>query len=197
MSPHPVAFRRDWNGNVETILSDGSSRKGDWMQLASGGRFYPMDPRPEEIHIEDIAHSLSMLNRFNGHASRPYSVAEHSVRVARLVPPDQRLAALLHDASEAYLADVPRPVKPYLPEYKEAEHAVEKAIAERFGLDYPWHPEIKRADNIMLATEARELMGDTSAWGLEESPIVEKVNMGWGWERAKQVFLDAFENYST
>lgn len=173
------------------------ARIGNWMSTHLGGRFYPMDPRPDEIHIEDIAHSLSMLNRFNGHASRPYSVAEHSVRVARLVPPPQRLAALLHDASEAYLADVPRPVKPYLPGYKEAEHAVERAIAERFGLDYPWHPEIKRADNIMLATEARELMGDTAEWGLEESPLAREVarNMGWHWYAAKQIFLSEFEKY--
>ena len=57
-------------------------RRGDWMQTHSGLRFYPLDPRPEDIRIEDIAHALPMICRFNGHCSRFYSVAEHSLNVA-------------------------------------------------------------------------------------------------------------------
>ena len=88
-----------------------SERVGDWIQTMSGVIFYPLDPRPEEIRIEDIAHALSHQCRFAGHCREFYSVAEHSVRVSRELPQEFMLWGLLHDASEAYLVDLPRPIK--------------------------------------------------------------------------------------
>lgn len=173
------------------------SRNGDWMQTYSGRQFWPIDPRPEDLEIEDIAHALSLLCRFNGHCLRFYSVAEHSVLVARLVPAELRLTALLHDASEAYIADVPRPLKPYLPGYKEAEEAVERAVAERYGTAYPMPVEIKRADNAMLAAEASHIMSQPPAsWTLPEPAAdIGRHWFGWSPERAEDEFLSAFVEF--
>jgi len=144
-------------------------RRGDWMQTHSGLRFYPLDPRPEDIRIEDIAHALSHICRFNGHCARFYSVAEHSIMVAREVyralachPRRDLLAltALLHDASEAYLCDVPRPLKRLneMTAYRDAERQTEIVLAEKFGLIFPLPALIKHADERALMTERRDLV---------------------------------------
>jgi hypothetical protein len=141
-------------------------RKGSWIQTYTGKQFWPLDPRPEEIVLEDIARALSHQCRFSGHTKYFYSVAEHSVNVARLLdkePEGTRLWGLLHDASEAYLVDVPRPVKWFLPQYKEAEELLHQAIAERFGLGWPIPDAVHHADNVMLATEAHHLLGPSPA----------------------------------
>ena len=83
-------------------------RKGDWMQTHSGIQFWPLDPRPEDILIEDIAHALSNQCRFAGHCCFHYSVAQHSVLVSENVPAQDAMWGLLHDAGEAYLVDLPR-----------------------------------------------------------------------------------------
>ena len=82
-------------------------RNGSWLQTYTGIQFWPLDPRPEEIDIQDIAHALSLLCRFNGHCQRFYSVAEHSVHVSTILAPEFGLWGLLHDAAEAYLSDIP------------------------------------------------------------------------------------------
>lgn len=109
-------------------------RAGDWVLMPSGRPFWPIDPRADEIDIEDIAFSLSHLCRFGGHCKRFYSVAEHSVYVSRLVSPEAALWGLLHDASEAYVGDMPRPLKRMLPEFVMMEGKVQQAVAERFSL---------------------------------------------------------------
>ena len=108
-----------------------SDRIGDWMCTASGVTFYPLDPRPEEIRIEDIAHSLALQCRFAGHCREFYSVAEHSVRGAQALRSigatvAMQAAFLLHDASEAYAVDLPRPIKRMMPNYKAMEKALER-----------------------------------------------------------------------
>jgi hypothetical protein len=135
-------------------------RVGDWIQTYSGVAFYPLDPRPDEIHIEDIAHALAMQCRFTGHVRRFYSVAEHSVRVSEVCDPNDALWGLLHDASEAYLIDVARPVKRMacMVPYREAEERLMQAIAERFGLAWPEPATVKHGDKCMLAIEARDMM---------------------------------------
>lgn len=148
------------------------ARKGDWMQTFTGRKFWPLDPRPEEVFIEDIAHSLSMQCRYAGHCQKFYSVAEHSVLVAQVIEPEFALYGLLHDAAEAYLVDVPRPVKPYLTGYAEAEDRVWRAICARFNLD-PDNKDaieaIKRADNAVLAAEQPILMPNPpEPWPLPE-----------------------------
>src|SRR5271166_4350924 len=122
-------------------------------------KFFPYDPRPEQICIEDIAHGLSMLCRFVGQCRFFFSVAEHSIAVARLLPANLKLFGLLHDASEAYLADLPRPVKAGLPEYKAIETNVERVIAEKFELPFPMPPEVKAADQALLKDEVFSFFG--------------------------------------
>jgi hypothetical protein len=138
-------------------------RKGDFIQTYTGKQFWPMDPRPGEVDIRDIAHALSMQCRYAGHCLSFYSVAEHSIHVYRYLvaanaSPDVRLAGLLHDASEAYLVDVPRPVKPHLKGYYEAEEAVMQAVFEAFGLSGGIPGPVKYADNSILLDERAQNM---------------------------------------
>lgn len=170
-------------------------RKGDWIQTHNGVSFYPLDPQIEDIQIEDIAHSLSMQCRFNGHITDFYSVAEHCVHASFCVEED-KLEALLHDASEAYICDIPRPIKPMLSEYKEIEKNIERKIAEKFRLQYPWSDEIKSTDNYMLFLEAHELMNYTPknwTFGHYERPANKIELQCWTPQVAKQKFLKRFD----
>lgn len=196
------AFERglvvSWNTGSNVALVDGAeivpasvndARFGDWMQTYRGAPFWPMDPRPDEIHILDIAHSLSMLCRYNGHCVRFYSVAEHSVHVSRAVPQEHALWGLLHDASEAYLADVPRPVKPFLPGYKGAEGRLQLAIAERFGLPAAIPPEVHDADNRILVDEKEQAMLPSQReWSIPPFGIGARISF-WDPGRAEQEFM--------
>jgi hypothetical protein len=139
-----------------TITKNGD--RGDWIQTWGGGLFYPLDPQPEEIHIEDIAHALSLICRFNGHCDGFYSVAQHSIMIACMASPENALWGLLHDAAECYVADMPRPVKRCIPGYKEIEAGVELAVAQKFGLPEIMPPEIKELDHAMLALEANTVL---------------------------------------
>lgn len=133
------------------------ARKGDFIVTYTGKHFWPLDPQPEEIDIDDIAHALSIVNRWSGHSPIPYSVAVHSLHVAECCPEHLRLAGLLHDASEAYIADVARPVKKLLTGYQEIEDGIQRAVAQRFDLPsglVPLPVEVVQADLDMLVTEA-------------------------------------------
>jgi len=123
------------------------------IRTVSGKYINPLDPDPECILIEDIAHALSMQCRFGGHTKIFYSVAEHSMDVARRVWEVDKLAALLHDASEAYLMDIPSPVKSQIPNYKEAENRLMEVIAKKFGFEYPLPQMVKMADEKALVYE--------------------------------------------
>jgi len=148
----------------------------DWIQTFSGRKFHSLDPRPDDIFTEDIAHSLANLCRFNGHCLKYYSVAEHSVRVSRMLPDEFKLWGLLHDASEAYLTDLPRPVKRRLAEFNEIEERLQAAIAVRFELPWPMPDQVKHADNVLLATEARDLMAaPPEPWNLGVDPLPETI----------------------
>ncbi len=112
------------------------------------------NPTPEMICIEDIAHALAGIPRFAGHLNKYYSVAQHSIHCAERATPKNKLVALLHDASEAYMLDMPTPIKARLPEYKECEHNLMVVIAKKFGFVYPYNdPEIKVIDTIMVHLE--------------------------------------------
>lgn len=148
------------------------------MQTFTGKQFYPTRPRIEDIDIRDIAHALSLTCRYGGHVDRFYSVAEHCILMSLCVPPEYRLWALLHDATEAYVGDMVRPLKyqPGMEVYRETEDCLMSLIAEKYGLDgYQMPAEVKEADNRILLNERRTLMGATpAAWaveGLEPLPI--------------------------
>jgi len=145
--------------------------RGNWMQTVSGRRYYPIDPRPEEVYIEDIAKGLSMMCRYNGQVPFFYSVAEHSVLVSYCVPKEHALQALLHDATEAYIADIIRPVKAHLTNYKELEERNWFAIADRFGVPREFHPSVKQADDAVLLAEKAVLMPvDLGRWDVPGEP---------------------------
>jgi hypothetical protein len=172
----------------------GVAERGDWIQTATGRPFWPIDPRPEDIDIEDIAHALSMLCRFGGHCLRFYSVAEHSVLLSRHVAPEHKLWALLHDASEAYLVDVPRPLKPFLRGYREAEGKIMAAVCDRYGLAPEMPAAVKAADTSLLMDEAAQNMSrPLVAWELKAPPLgvtLEYLDPS----EARKAFLCAFEN---
>jgi hypothetical protein len=173
-----------------------TERVGDWIQTFTGRQFWPLDPRADEIDIADIAHSLSMQCRYNGHCKRFYSVAEHSVQVCWSASPANKLVALLHDAGEAYLCDLPRPVKRSVTGYKEAEVVVERAIAERFGTPHPSPAEVHDLDaRICLDERAQIMVTPPAPWG---EPFASMKPIGvtlhcWPPEIAEKWFLHMFD----
>lgn len=173
-------------------------KTNDWIRTYSGDRFYFKDPKMGTRAIDDIAHALSNLCRYSGHVSRFYSVAEHSVYVSQIVEskskdPMDAYWGLMHDASEAYLTDLPTPLKRMLPDYIEMEIRTMEEITKTFGLD-PLMPQVvKQADHICLANEIRDLMGNPTDWTHVHQPheglVIEAVSP----ERAKAMFLARFK----
>lgn len=170
----------------------------DWFQTVTGKRFWPLDPRVEDLDIEDIAHGLSMKCRYGGHTLSFFSVAQHSIIVADIVErigSDRQLilTALMHDAAEAYSADVVRPIKVQMPQFKEIENKIEAVIAKKYGLIWPFPPIIKWADNTALNTERRDLLTKTEhAWNQHDAMILPGRIIPWPWHDAKHEFLAAF-----
>lgn len=142
--------------------------RGDWVCTFTGRKLYPLDPRVDEIAIEDIAHHLSNICRYGGAASRFYSVAEHSVIVSRYVPPELALEGLLHDASEYVLGDMVRPLKHSyeMAPYRAIERRWESAIAQRFDLrdDPGARAAVKAIDDQILADERAALLPLHNEW---------------------------------
>lgn len=174
--------------------NDNAPRLGDFMQVASGRKFWPLDPRSEEVFIEDIAHSLSLQCRYAGHCERFYSVAEHSVHLARHLRwqgVEVALWALLHDASEAYLVDIPRPVKGHLVGYKDAEAKVMAAVCQRFGLDPVMPPQVHEADNRIIGDELVNMV--PMAWHERYSDPLGVQIRCWYPAQAEEEFLATFE----
>ena len=163
-----------------------------WMQTVSGGVFSPFAPEPNSIKIEDIAHALSNICRYNGHTRVFYSVAQHSVLVSQHCPHEHRLSGLLHDGAEAYLADIVRPVKPYLPDYRHLEARLEKAISERFGVPHPMPAIVKEIDTRILHDERNQLMTKPPRdWNIPGEPLGIEIDP-WAPDRARQTFLREF-----
>ena len=128
------------------------------IKLADGGFFDLKNPGAgSPLTIQSAAVALSNICRFTGHVSRHYSVAQHSIVVALLVPEHLRYQALLHDITEAVLGDVASPLKALLPDYKEIEQAMYRKLAVQFGLPPEEHPLVKAADRRALDIERRLL----------------------------------------
>ena len=130
-----------------------------YFRSYGGKHVHPLSPAPGEIDIDDIARSLSHVCRFLGHVEEFFSVAQHSVLVSQLVPRADALWGLLHDAAEAYLCDLPSPVKrePQMEMYRVAEERLLACVAQKFGLAPEMPQSVKEADRILLATEFRDL----------------------------------------
>jgi hypothetical protein len=163
------------------------------MQTASGRQFWPMDPRPHEVFIEDIAHALAMICRFGGHCRRFYSVAEHSVLISRAAAPEHKLWALLHDAPEAYIGDTIRPLKKHLNGHRQAEQKIMRAICVRFNLHLELPASIKALDLAILMDERDQaMMVPPEPWDVDAAPLGVKLEF-WKPARAEREFLRAFK----
>jgi len=180
------------------------SKKDNWIQTFTGKKFYPFAPIVDDICIEDIAHSLSLICRFNGHCRCFYSVAQHSSYVSVLAGNyqeknikgfrDAAMIGLLHDAAEAYLGDIPSPIKSRLDE--KHEEIILKAIRSAFGLNIST-PEIdslvNRIDLEMLTTEKLNLMTDNLEWpGIKSMATKEFPICPQDPEKAEKAFLSRF-----
>ena len=175
-----------------------------WVQSYTGKQLFLENPDPRSIALEDIAHHLSLISRFNGAIKEPYSVAEHSVHVANLVYGKTQnrafgLIALLHDGCEAYLSDVSRPIKKLLPEYVRLEAQMKNCVYEAFqipnALLLQAHEVVSWGDNVALATEVRDLLAHPpiddwiSHYDVQADP---KVIVPVGHKRAKELFYETF-----
>jgi hypothetical protein len=157
---------------------------------STGKRFDLYEPDADLIDPRDISHSLSNLCRFNGHTREFYSVAQHCCMVADLVPEEDKLAALLHDGTEAFIGDMVRPLKEWMHAYQDVEHWIWERICTRFNLDLALPASVHHADLVALATERRDLMpADPAVWdcliGIE--PMAETIRP-WSATEARLTF---------
>lgn len=169
------------------------------FQTISGRELRPAQPRVEDFAIEDIAHGLSHACRFAGQVREFYSVAQHSVLVSHAMPRPLALWGLLHDASEAYISDVPSPVKVLeaLAGYRAIEALLQRTVYQAFGLTGDEPPELRQADLALRVLEARELLPPDAAArieagepeGLQLPPFAIKP---WTSSAAKVAFLKRF-----
>jgi len=167
----------------------------DWIHTFTGKKFRPLTPDPELIDVRDVAHALATQSRFGGHTSKFYSVAEHSVRVSLICPGRDALWGLLHDASEAYLKDMASPIKyaPGVEFYLAAERALMAAVAVKFSLPANEPESVRRADAVMLHTEARDLFppGSHVEWLNERMAQPNRISP-LNWQAAEAWFLERF-----
>jgi hypothetical protein len=180
-------------------VSYDQERVGDYIQVNSGRNFYVLDPRPEDISIVDIAHSLANLCRFTGHGDRFYSVGEHSIECARVArklgyTTLQQLYCLMHDASESVMNDLARPVKQNIPQYKELEDKVMSVMWKVTGLPKPTEEDyrlVKLVDNTLLVNELEQLMKRSDIHpDLEYEKVLVDLSVGYNAGQAKYPFLE-------
>lgn len=157
------------------------------IRTVSGIYVNIFDLKEEMICIEDIAHALAHQCRFGGHLPEFFSVAQHSYHCSLFAAQENKLAALLHDASEAYLMDIPRPIKSHLTNYKDLEDNVMKVIAKKFSFQYPLEKNIKEVDNAMLVSEWHQLMIKDCPMDIICYPPAQ----------AKEVFLQRFNDLTS
>lgn len=175
----------------------------DWLTETYTGKHIQLDPTQNWYDIKDIAHALSLICRFNGHCKFHYSVAQHSVYVAHRCPRPHAMQGLLHDAAEAYIGDLVKPVKGIIPTFKEIENGLLREILKQLdpGTTPLLHETVKEADITMLATEAYCLMpscGCGWAWEdtVEIAPVMQDVPQ-WTPEKAEKEFLYHYELYKS
>ena len=182
---------------IDDINSHGievANDRGAWLQTVTGGRFYPLDPQPAEVDIRDISHALSNIGRFNGHTKSFYSVAQHSCLVHDYMPKRLQKLGLLHDATEAYIGDMIRPLKYYDNFFQEVEEGIHQAIYTRFGLTPSEEDNqmLKHYDNLLCAAEKRDLFPQSEFWsGMPECGLVKTIR-AWPPSYAKGQFMRRF-----
>lgn len=166
-----------------------------YIQTLSGKKFNYLNATIDDIDIEDIATALSHICRFAGHLPEFYSVAQHSVLVSQIVPPEFAFEALMHDATEAYCQDIPAPLKALLPDYRRIETYVDGLIRFKYGIPLEQASVVKYADLVLLATERRDLeIDDGSKWesleGIPSSDLIQIIPLRPG--QAFGLFINRF-----
>ena len=161
------------------------------MTTYTGLMINPLDPDPDNICIEDIAHHLALECRYNGACKFHYSVAQHSVLGCHHVSLDNRLAFLLHDSPEAYMHDLVHNLKYNIPFYVEAEERLLKVIYEKFKVVDFDQEEIRRVDYALMATETKVLMSSVEGWSFPEPPLDVGI-AEWPWRAAEVMFRDNY-----
>ena len=189
--------------NTDGVFMD-KKKKNSWLQTATGRRVSVLDPQPEEIFIEDIYPAISKQCRFNGHCDIFYSVAQHCVLGSELAEEwyskDIAKEFLLHDATEAYMGDLIRPVKVMIPEFGTVEARFWRAISNKFNLSYEHTKECQYLDNVMVTWEKRDMLPNSETWpNLPDiTPMKLPKIQSWSWqnaewewkERYKKLFLE-------
>lgn len=160
----------------------------------SGRQVSLMNPQPGQIDIGDIAHGLAYQCRFNGQTTRFYSIAQHCLMVASILPAPLKLAGLLHDAAEAYLGDIVQPLKLLLPDFQLIEDRFSAVIGARLGVSLDHIPEVKKADLIALATEKRDLLPkEKCRWEvLDGIAPLGRLTLPMSPEKAEETFITTF-----
>lgn len=186
----------DIDGDPYAHVAMAEKFKAGGIQVFNGGAAWPLDMDHTKIELEDIAHALSMKVRFTGHCTEDYKIAQHCCHVHDLVPEEDRLEGLLHDASEYVLPDVASPLK-HAPQirawFKPIEDSVERAIARRFDLRFPYPPSVKWADNGMVLFERTKILKPAKhtwmVWTVPGEPAFIPDFSVWNQKRAKKEFL--------
>jgi uncharacterized protein len=192
----------DWGYDtpIGQALSSSEAEGRDKVSLrpdiltASGNYFNFIEPQDNAVLVTDIAHALANVCRFGGHTREFYSVAQHSVLASEIVAPELALAALFHDATEAYIGDVTRPLKNLLPDYRAIEARLHADIFRKLGLPEELPAEVKTADLILLATEQRDLMPEhDDVWALIATidPLPDSI-VPWSPNEAEEYFLERY-----
>ena len=168
-----------------------------WIETFTGKKFDVLDPQPDMICIEDIAHAGSQMNRFTGHCRFPYPVTQHSRIGSYIIAPEFALDFLLHDASESYIGDMNRPMKHFSiagDEYRKVEARIQGVICDVFGISRVEPAEVKRIDNMMLYAEKAQLMFGVT-WGHKWSETQEAADVKiveTSFYDNKKMFLERF-----
>ncbi len=184
--------KEDVTAHISSYSSNSKRRPS--IQLYSGKPFYFDKFKEEYIDITDIAHSLSLIVRFNGHCNWLHSVALHSWYMSHLVSPENALCALLHDATEAYMGDVVTPLKNLLPEFSKMENELWEVIASKYQLPVDMPNEVKNQDKKIVFSEKRDVLNRNLGvdWGQEVQPhknlFIEEIP----WQVVKRMFLTRF-----
>jgi len=188
-----------WSEDSVDIVGVPSKEDGGWMQIANGHIFHPLDPRTDEVFIADIAQSLSRQIRYNGNSDKSVSVAQHSCQCAWLVEQtggsaEVQLAMLMHDAAEAYIGDMIRPLKAHFPEFTLIEDRIMAVIQARYDLPLITPKAQKYYDNLALAWEKRDMYKSSREWPhMLDVPSWVPEMYSWSMSYSNTRFLQMFE----
>ena len=178
----------------------GNDKQKAYIATFTKKQFFLLEPRIEDVDIVDIAHALSLQCRWTGHCQYHYSIAQHSYYCSFLGPQNEAFDRLMHDAAEAYIGDLNRPLKHYTEAgvaYRRQETIVQDVIAERFGFSKIEPPSVKIADNSMMYAEKKQIMGyafeepqeEIHQYDVENGIVIES----WTSKYAETMFLERFK----